>query len=270
MTRRQALASLSILFGLPGISAGYGFGIEPYMVKTHEIDIRIKGFNTSLKAVHLSDLHMSSVNARMKKVTELTNRYDADYIFLTGDLVDKKENLNRCLDWLTTLKCRNQIFFVAGNWEHWSGTIKENLDEKLREIGISMLFNAGTVIEHKNFSFFLAGTDDAFSGSPRPLKTFSTCPENMHRILLSHSPVGVQIGTSFNCCLVLAGHTHGGQVRLPFYGPLWTPPGSGGFDRGLYQVGDTQMYVTSGIGMSLVPVRFFCPPEVAWIRISGF
>jgi len=269
LTRRQSIVSLATAFGPPLLFSVYGVGIEPYAPKVDRVTLSLSDFPGTLRAVHLSDLHMHRENRLMARVLDWTNAFNADFIFLTGDLVGREKKLPACLQWIAKLKCKRCVYFVPGNREHWSGTLKNGLESKLLSIGVRTLNNAGEIIEWHDGNFFLTGIDDAYYGSPRPKQAFAGQPDGICTIMLSHSPVGVRLIKQFRCDLVLAGHTHGGQVRIPGIGAVETPPGSGPFEQGLYQVASTQLYVNRGIGTSIIPIRFRCPPEVTYLTIQG-
>jgi len=188
---------------------------------------------------------------------------------ITGDLVDDDKNLQKCLNWIPELKCKHDKYFAPGNWEHWSGTLQNDLISKLNAKGVKTLYNSGEIIDVEGGNFFLAGIDDAYFGAPNSQEAFRNQRTGIPTIVLSHSPVGVNILKSFRTDLILSGHTHGGQVRLPGIGALQTPPGSGKFEMGLYRVGKDQLYVNRGIGTSIIPFRFMCPPELTLIEITG-
>ncbi|MHA1568620.1 MAG: metallophosphoesterase, partial [Alphaproteobacteria bacterium] len=118
------------------------------------------------------------------------------------------------------------------------------------------------IIDWADGRFYLAGIDDAFYGVAKPADAFREQPENTCTIVLSHAPCVVNRLDAYRADLVLAGHTHGGQVRLPYLGALRTPPGSGKYECGLYQLEAMKLYVNRGIGTSILPVRFLCPPEI--------
>jgi uncharacterized protein len=266
LTRRQVLLRLGV-YGPLLLGASYGVGIERNMPKVERISFRLPDFPGELRAVHLSDLHMHADNRLMRKSRELSDSFDPEFIFLTGDLVEDTKELPACLEWISALKHRHAVYFVPGNWEHWSKTLANNLVRDLGSIGVRTLQDSGEIIDWKGGKFFLAGIDDYYYGRPKPDLAFKQQPKGVTTILLSHSPMAIQLGRVYRCDLVLAGHTHGGQVRIPGIGAVKTPPGSGPYQAGLYTVGPTKLYVNRGIGTSTVPIRILCPPEVTHLII---
>jgi predicted MPP superfamily phosphohydrolase len=154
------------------------------------------------------------------------------------------------------------VFAVLGNWEHWQPPAAAR--EELARSGVTLLTNEGRLIAP---GIWLAGVDDALAGNPDPDRALRDAPPGAFRIAIFHSPVAFDDMAS-RIDLALAGHTHGGQVRAPFLPPLWLPPGSGRFVAGWYESGKARMYVSRGVGTSIVDVRFACRPEVAIIRIG--
>jgi hypothetical protein len=267
LTRRQALGCLGAVFGPPLLASIYGFGIEPQIPEVEQVTLSLRGFPGKLRAVHISDLHIHRENRLMTRVADLIREFEPDCIFLTGDLVESDSETDICLHWLSGLEAKAGIYFAPGNWEHWSGSLENNLSQKLASIGVKTLFNSGRIMNWGDGHWFLGGIDDAYYGSPDIKRALEGRPERTCTVLLSHSPVGAYLTQSYRCDLVLSGHTHGGQVRLPRYGAIKTPPGSGPFEMGLYHLRRTKLYVNRGIGNSVFPIRLFCPPEVTYLTI---
>ena len=268
MTRRKMLGCLGVVLGAPAAGSIYSFGIEPGIPVVEEVSLPLFLFPGSLHAVQISDLHMKGPSRLYEKVLLQIQELKPDIIFITGDLVDDEEHLDFCLEWIDRLPKGKGIYFSPGNWEHWSGTWASGLREKLETIGVHTLYNEGRVIQHNDGEFFLAGIDDAYYGQPQIFKALAGQSSDLCTILLSHSPLGINHIGLLAVDLVLSGHTHGGQFRLPWIGSTVTPPGSGPYDMGLYQVKGKWLYVNRGIGTSIIPIRFLCRPEVTSFRIE--
>jgi hypothetical protein len=174
---------------------------------------------------------------------------------------------------LSALKCP-QRYAILGNHDHaLSGT---EVTRALRAGGITVLINSCLPIERKGDRIWLAGLDDPLCGRPDLNKTIPASVreiEGQPLILMCHEPdyadelllhpAGKSIG------LMLSGHTHGGQVRLPFVGALELPPKGRKYVQGLFQVGSMQLFVNRGIGTIGVPFRFACPPEITEITLRS-
>lgn len=269
LTRRQFLGAVASVLGLSFIGSAYGFGVEPRRAVVDSITFSLPDFPGTMRAVHLSDIHFRGASRFMERVANLANSFNPDIIFLTGDLVNHPKYLQGCMDWITELRCKSGIYFVLGNWEHWTGTLDDHLISKLDSIGVKTLYNSGELIDWMGGHFYLAGLDDPFSGLPRPKKAFRYQPNDVCTIVLCHAPIGVYMLRPVRSDLVLSGHTHGGQVRIPGLGAIRTPPGSGEFEQGIYRVAKSLLYVNRGIGTSVLPIRFLCPPEITHMTIKG-
>lgn len=268
VSRRRMLGCLGVVLGAPAAGSLYCFGIEPALPGVEEVSLSLFDFPGSLHAVQLSDLHMKGPSRLYEKVASRIGELNPEIIFLTGDLVDKPEHLDSCLEWIARLPRGQGLYFSPGNWERWSGTWKGGLREKLAAIGVQSLCNEGRVIQTGDGEFFLTGIDDAYYGQPRIHEALADQSSEMCTILLSHSPLGVDRIGRYRIDLVLSGHTHGGQCRLPGIGSIVTPPGSGPYDMGLFRTEGTLLYVNRGIGTSILPVRFLCRPEITSLRIE--
>lgn len=236
-----------------------GFVVEPYDValSRHAVTARVQ---QPLTVVHLSDLHTAGFGRREKRIVELVAQARPDLVVITGDVVDAGV-LEPARELLRGLNAPLGLFVVRGNWENW----KPPADEAsfYASVGATLLVNEGRLVRS---DVWLAGLDDPMSGVANLRTAQRGAPEGALRLVLFHSPEYFD-GAARDIDLAFAGHTHGGQVRLPFGGALWTPPGSGRFVEGFYASGRARMLVSRGAGTSIVPVRLFCPPEIARVEI---
>ena len=224
-----------------------------------------------LRIVQLSDLHLDSFNEYFRQVASKTNALKPDMILLTGDYVEEARNLNGVLKFLRLLSAPGGIYAVQGNWEYWALIEGKNLQDKFHRAGATLLINQRGDADIRDLPVSVLGVDyPSASGSLQILRTAAD-PDRIN-ITLSHVPAfqhGLLDGIAD---LVLSGHTHGGQVRLPLIKPFYLPRHSGAYVSGLYRVGEKQqvpLYVSRGIGTSVMPVRFFCPPEISLLRLYG-
>ena len=235
--------------------------IEPYRLQVTHYEVR-GAVGTPLKIAQLSDLHTHGVGRLERKVLAALDAEKPDVIFITGDSIasyggtyqEVKEVYER-------LHAPLGVWFVRGNWEN----DKPPRHEKAfyQEVGVHFLLNANAELRP---DVWVIGLNDPSSGPVHLDTALAGIPDGAYKVALFHAPAFFdKIAARVN--LVLAGHTHGGQVRIPFVYPFWLPKGSGRFLEGWYQDGATKMYVNRGLGMSILPVRFLCPPEVAIIRV---
>jgi predicted MPP superfamily phosphohydrolase len=223
-----------------------------------------------LRIVHLSDLHLHKFTRYFRKVAEEANALKPDIILLTGDYVEEARNLSDVLEFLDLLKASTGIFAVQGNWEYWALIEGRNLQKKFRRSGVELLINQRADIIWNGIPVSLLGID--FPSSANSAQQLNNDADTDHiNIALSHVPAFQHEILESKTDLILCGHTHGGQVRLPLMKPFHLPRHSGPYVSGLYHVGQTSvpLYVSRGIGTSILPIRFFCPPEISLIRLSG-
>ncbi|MBW1990446.1 MAG: metallophosphoesterase [Deltaproteobacteria bacterium] len=268
LTRRQMLAVLGASAAAPAAGASWGFGVEPRWPEAVSVRLGLSGFPRPVKTVLVSDPHMGPSGGCSHKAADMIRAFSPEMLFVTGDLVTDGEHLPLCLRWLSQFSPPLGAWFVPGNWEHRNATLKYGLVDKLSAVGVRSLVNRGVEVETGAGAFFLAGVDDLVEGEGDINRAWSFRRRDLCTILLSHSPVAVQYVKKRRCDLILAGHTHGGQVRLPLVGALATPPGSAGLEMGLYTFSHTRVYVNRGLGTSVFPLRFLCRPEVTLLTLE--
>lgn len=257
---RRGLMILGALVATPTLDA---LAVEPYWIEQSHVAIRAP-VKRSLRVMHLSDLHGAGLGAREAKVLSIMEREQPDVIVLTGDTSDRG-SFDGYRPFLEKLRAPLGVFAVQGNWEYWQPAADERAT--LEAANIRLLIDEAVLLRD---DVWLVGFDDSTGGSPAPDRALHAIPQpNLGAVLgLMHTP------TLFDRLegkvdVVLAGHTHGGQVRLPMIGPLWTPPGSGRYVSGLYDgPNGSYLFVSRGVGTSILPLRFFCRPEVAIVDIA--
>ena len=254
----------------------YSFIFEPNNIQVEKISIEIENLPESfngIKIVHLTDFHSSDFGEREKRVLEILKNLNPDFVFITGDLIDHStKNLNSCQEFWQELGNQHQgkVFGVLGNHEHWLGSPDVVAIKKLLEkSGISILNNENRKIFQDNNYIYLLGVDDPDSEKDDLSKAIIDTEENIPKILLAHSPDIIDNLRKEKVDLILTGHTHGGQVVIPFIRPFWTPTKNRGkYASGLFKVNDALLYVNRGIGTAAIPIRFNCPPEIAVIELK--
>lgn len=237
-------------------------------------------FNAMTVAV-VSDIHAGSRNtghAAVAEVVETTNALQADVIVLLGDLVHATAHAGSCLSVLSGLEAKEGVYACLGNHEHgfvwysrYLGASRAPSADQWRaryaEAGIQLLTNEARPLSRACSRIWLIGVDDAYSGNDDLAAALAQARTSEFRLALTHSPDLVDDPRVREVDLVLAGHTHGGQIRLPFIGPLLGPCRQ--FRRraaGLVRANGTTMYVTRGAGEAL-PVRINCPREISLVSL---
>ena len=239
----------------------YASWIEPYWIEVthHHVAAPVR---SPIKIAHLTDIHTYGLGRRERKLLQVMETEQPDVIVITGDSINITSNYPGLRDLLTRLHAPLGVWVVRGNHEDW-WPIK-NEEEFYKSAGVKLLVNSSGEVRD---GVWLIGFDDLFAGSPDLKKALAGVPESAYKIALFHSPIYFEREAGLSE-LALAGHSHGGQVRFPFFGAPYTPPFCGRFMEGWYELRGTKMYVSRGIGTSIIDVRFWCRPEIAIITIG--
>jgi predicted MPP superfamily phosphohydrolase len=241
------------------VAAAYAVIIEPKRIEvTHQ---QISGrVDRKLRIAHITDLHSSGFGPRERTVILMLRQENPDVIVITGDTVDGGK-LSVARDFMVNLSAPLGVWVVRGNWERW--TLEEDERAFYTSVGAKFLENTGAAARD---DVWIAGLDDPQTGTPRLNDALFGAPLESFKLVLMHAPdYFAEIGGQFD--LALAGHTHGGQVVLPLWGPIWRPPGGKRYLSGFYSQNNSLLYVSRGIGTSIAPVRFGARPELAIIDV---
>lgn len=249
---------LRVTLGLSALAAAaYPFGIEPsWLEVTHHH--RALPLRAPVRVALLSDLHLPGARRLWDSVPAALSEAKVDLILVGGDLVDAQGDrrvVNTFLERLPAAPLGTYV--VPGNWEYWNWGQSATVGLDLKTS--SWLVNQPKLLRS---DLTLIGLDDDLAGQPQAQATLAMTSSTTARIALLHSPSGAA-ALDGQVDLIFAGHTHGGQVRLPGLGALFLPPGADDYQAGWYQRGQTPLYVSRGLGMSVLPVRLFCRPELA-------
>lgn len=272
--------ALMTLGGVGATTAGaWGFLVEPRMVKErhHRLEsVRWPGYCRDLRIAVLGDFQVGAPWFKIKhldKVVARVNAMEPDLIVLLGDYVIEGVLFGRFVQprdiarSLSKLKAPNGVFSVLGNHDWWHDG--EEIWRELEAAGIHVLENKSVPIDLPEGRIWIAGLADESTREPCMATTFGPIPDDEPVIGLVHDPVTF-FGMPERVAVTFAGHTHGGQFRLPFVG---TPYNVGGTPRrmayGMIEEAGRHMYVTSGLGTSAVPVRFNMPPEIAMVTLAA-
>jgi predicted MPP superfamily phosphohydrolase len=184
-------------------------------------------------------------------------------VVTTGDLIESADALPLLRDFLGKLvRSAPRVVGVLGNWEHWTERLPAVRDT-YEKAGVELLINRHVMVD----GLAVVGTDDAFAGDADPVAACANVPGSAPRILLTHSPGLVEDAGHARFDAIFSGHTHGGQGRLLGWAPL-VPPGSGRFVAGRYATAWGPLYVSRGLGASVVRGRFACRPELPVFRLK--
>ena len=251
---------LSLIIVLTVLISGiWAFFVEPNMLEVKNLKFQNSEL-AGLRIVFASDFHIKPYEKyRLKKIVKTINKQNPDIILLGGDFVNShRKNLtypiNKIALELKKLKAPLGIYTVLANHDGWQG--KYEIAKTLRENGINVLENSNKKINN----FYVAGVEDIQTGNPDITKTLENTEENT--ILLTHSP-DIFPKVPDTVMLTLAGHTHGGQIVFPGMEPLLVPSVYGKkYAYGLKKENGKIMYISKGMGTSILPLRFNCKPEI--------
>jgi len=247
--------------------AFYALNVEPDWVEvtSHTVGTgQGKRSDPTVRIVQISDLHLRRFADREVRLTQRIRELKPDTIVFTGDIIHRAENLELLESFLSALGPTPRVA-ALGNWEYWAEVDLLRLRAIYEAVpNSSLLVNQKATLGMYGRDIEFVGLDDFTAGKPdaRLLRPQSAAAM---RVVLQHSPGFFGAPTSTvespnQICL--SGHTHGGQVTLLGL-VLWTPRGSGDFLAGWYQTLNCRLYVSRGVGMSILPIRFGARPEVA-------
>lgn len=275
LTRRQWLGAAA-----GAVVAGVGvhaLGIEPHRVTITRHDVGT-GNGPLLRVVQLSDLHLRAIGRHEARVAEAVHALDPALLVLTGDAIDRTDALPLLAEFLHMLPASPTRLAILGNWEHWARVDLQQLDDTYARADWTLLRNTSQRIPVQHAELLITGLDDLIGGQPDVAGALADAKPCANHLLLAHcpthrdafsesAPLAPTDEASLNPALrtpqlMLAGHTHGGQFALGTWAPV-RPPGSGRYVAGWYRDAATALYVSCGIGTSIVPARFGAPPEIA-------
>jgi uncharacterized protein len=252
-----------------GVCVLDGIFVEPNWldVTFHEVPVRglpraLDGFSIA----QVTDAHLTSLGRTELAIASAIQSLDVQVVTLTGDMLDSVAHIPTLKAFCSALrKAGTTIFATLGNWEHWAAVPLDVLRANYRDVGVTLLVNGSTVLPD---GVQVAATDDYTAGTVH-LRSVEDVRGDA-RILLTHSPAILDEDIMANVTpfsLALAGHTHGGQVRVTALVAPVRPVGSGRFTSGWYDTAVGRSYVSRGTGTSVLPVRFTCRPELPIFRL---
>ncbi len=239
---------------------------DPEITKTVIRIKRLSSAHDGLKIVHLTDIHLSLFTPieEVGRAVDLANIERPDIVCLTGDYV----TLSPRYIWpvaraLGRLRSRHGVFAVLGNHD-----FRVNADEVTRALEaqhIRVLRNAHYPLRADGGTLWLAGVDDVWGAFDDFDAAVGSIPARDPKILLCHNPLAIRLAARHGIDLMLSGHTHGGQIRLPFFAQR--NKSRARLIDGWHRLGNTQIYISRGIGKVVVPLRVSCPPEIACLHL---
>lgn len=281
MSRRTFLKTMGQLaLGLVGLAAlggGYVTTVEPrwlQVVRTRLTLARMPPVFRGVKIAHFSDVHYEFHfgPGRLKSLVNRIMKEKPDLICFTGDMVNRKigDSGEEMAAILGKLEAPLGKFAVLGNHDYYFND--KEVARVLEKGGFRVLRNEAVRIEKDGAVMVMAGVEDSSRGRPNIKTALQGVGKDEFILLLAHTP-DYAINTMVHpISLQMSGHSHGGQVRLPFHGPLVRVPGARRYPDGLYQPPNNdifQLYTNRGVGVTGIPVRFWCRPELTIHTLMG-
>lgn len=272
ITRRQFLKR-AFSFGSLGLLASYPLFIERYIVLTNVYRIAVpnlpKAFS-GLRVVQLSDLHYGFLVplGLIRHVIDRSNKLRPDLIVCTGDYVHEKNStsqIDQVWPVLSQLTAPLGVYSVLGNHDHWADT--DRSDYWMKKTGQDLRHKL-VRIERGGQHVWLAGAGDFWEDHRSLDGLLDNVPDRDCRIVLAHNPDSADTEYSGHVDLMLSGHTHGGQINIPFVGAPVLPVRNKEYSNGLKRSRrGYKVFISKGIGWAIYPVRFNCLPEIAVLEL---
>jgi len=276
--RRRVRIVLALLLLSVLLTAIWATLIEPNRLIVRHVSIRIADWPSDLRGLRIAvigDIHAGSPfidEKKLRRIVDLTNQENPDIVVLLGDYMSPDSWHSHRIEpeliagILKDLRAPLGVYSVLGNHDWWQGG--EQVRRALEANGIHVLEEETAEVHFNNSSFWLLGFADLWTRDQHIQETIRKTPDPARTIALSHNP-DMFIHTQRHMPLMLAAHTHGGQVKLPLFGAPVVPSYFGP----RYTAGDVveqghHLFITTGIGTSLLPVRFRVPPEIVMLTIN--
>lgn len=280
MARRYRAVRRAMLMGMGLILAvaTYAIALEPNWLAIRTVDVTLPHLESEFQGyriVHISDIHLADGGLdgmpvkRLHRFVTAIDRLAPDLIAITGDFftVTPSAYADELAYELGRLQASDRVVAVLGNHDHWLDP--QNLRDALSAAGVVELRNDVYTLERYGQRLTIAGVDDVWQQAADLPHVLTLLPATGANILLAHEPDFADISAQTNRFdLQLSGHSHGGQIRLPFLPPLKLPYLAVKYPQGLYRVGTMLEYTNVGIGTIGLPARLFCRPEVTVLTLN--
>jgi len=237
------------------------------VVREVEITVDKDGGFAELRIVQLSDLHMERLSIKPDRLVRIVEEANADMIVMTGDYLDKYNNIEKFLGYLESLKAvepEHGIWLVWGNHDHYLGERLEELAEKIREMGVNVLANAWDSIMFGEKRLNIIGIDDFCLGKSDIARSFHGVEDGVN-LVLSHDPnIVLHLEDAHDVDYLLSGHLHGNQVKIPGAFKLF-PMGElpkVNVIAGMHKVNGKTLYISEGMGQAGLNIRLGTRPEI--------
>ena len=269
---RRSFLRYAFAGGAATLAGCYPVFIERNLVQINRYTIPVANLPRAFHGftlAHLTDIHLGFLVSEnfVEGIVEKTNKLKTDAIVCTGDFVHNRnttEEIDKVWPILSKLTAKYGVYSVLGNHDHTADTNRSLY--WLERSGQNLRHRQAAITKGKE-RLVLGGAGDYLEDSLEIDKAFATTDENDCRILLSHNPDSIDTSYSTPLSLVISGHTHGGQVILPFIGPPILPVDNKIYSSGFIIEGPAPIFISRGIGWAIYPIRFNCYPEIAVLQL---
>ena len=262
-----------LLFGIGLFVAIDAVFLEPNWIEVHPVPIQdpqLSSIVGDTKILQITDIHLrNGLGFLEKQLIKKVNALKPDLIFITGDFIDREDQIPSAVELIRSLKAGLGIFGVPGNTDHIVMNSRA-LRDLLAPSGIDILINENRLLRlPTGRTLQLVGIDDPKYGYDKFGSALRGTTVRAPVVLLAHSPKIFEDAVREKINLVLVGDTHGGQVGIPLLIRFSEYANRTPYMKGLFKKGQTQMYVNRGIGIKTLPIRFLCRPEIAVLEIKA-
>ncbi len=273
ITRRKFL-KLGVYGGLGCLVASYPFFIERYLLQVNTYNIPVRNLPEefdNFKIVQLTDLHYGKLMPEffIERIIDKANSLGGDSIVCTGDYILNSDygsqSIKTVWSMIKRLKAKYGVYSVLGNHDHWANFNKS----------LECLNDSGQNIRHKAISIernmkkiWIGGAGDLWEDELGIDTAFREVPSKDCKILLAHNPDTADTQYTTRIDLMISGHTHGGQVNIPFLGAPVLPVNNKSYSSGYIRSQHTDIFISRGIGWAIIPIRWNCYPEIAVLNFK--
>jgi uncharacterized protein len=265
ISRRRFLAGLGAAAAAASADA---FGLEANRVFLTRHDVPVFGLPGSLDGIRIAqitDVHLPGNQLAARAAREHVRRERPEIVVINGDMTEKLEAADQVREFVGRARGSLATVAILGNWEYRIGLVGEVARKTYRGTGVDLLVNESKLVSVGSAQLALVGLDDVLLGRSDLLSARREVPAGSIEVWLVHEPVFADMlypNPDPRPVMLLAGHTHGGQIRIPFVPPV-KPVGAGRFLEGWYRDTPVPLYVSHGVGTTEIQARFRCPAELA-------
>jgi uncharacterized protein len=264
ISRRRFLTGM----GAAGVAVGVdAFGIEANRVLVSRHDVPVPGLPAGLaglRIAQITDVHFPGNQLAARAALEHLHQERPDIVIRNGDMTESARATSQVRDFAANARGRLGTVAVLGNWEYRVGVFGDAARADYRQVGVDLLINDTKTLHVGGVPLALVGLDDVLLGKPDLEQARRGVAPGCAEIWVVHEPIfadTLSASASVRPLMLLAGHTHGGQIRIPFLPPV-KPVGAGRFLEGWYRDTIAPLYVSRGVGTTEIPARFRCPAEL--------